>query len=124
MRRTVLRHGCRSLAAITIGLVAAAIFATPANAGINMYQHANYGGGVAVNFYSNATYHDGDRFSNGAYLADAISSVNNDNGNGARVCFYTDHYYGGDIYCLAPSEYVSYVGKYWNDRFSSHYAWW
>lgn len=113
----MLKRVGRLLAVAVVGLVAAATFASPANAVVELYQHASYGGGYWGG-YDNYTYHNGDTFNNGYRLYDAVTSIQND--VPYWTCFYTNHYYTGEWLALPANFHKPNVGSYWNDRFSSH----
>lgn len=111
--------GIRRLAgAVLVAAAVSTASATAASADVRLWQHQNYSGGYASRAGGDATYH-GNYFNNGTRLWDAVTSVYN--ARSGWTCFYTDHYGGGDYFCLNSYVASPNVGTRFNDRLSSHY---
>jgi peptidase inhibitor family I36 len=86
-----------------------------------LYQNTFYSGGKYVASGDNYTYHDGDTFSNGYHLYDAVSSAQNVNTT-YTICLFAGHHYEGTALCIPPRIYPGNLGDDgFNDAASSHY---
>ncbi len=114
--RSLLRFGTAVVFAAGLAVVSVA----PANAYLSLYDHANYQGGSWVTSSSSSVSSYNGRYFNNSYrLWDAVSSIKNYNGGWNN--FHDNINYGGDYLHVPASSEFSYVGNFYNDKFSSHY---
>jgi hypothetical protein len=123
-RSFMLRRFVMAASVAVLGLGISGWAASPAAAACSSgyfceYQNESWGGGEYKSTGDNYTYHDGDVFSNGYHLYDAVSSYRNYN---STLCFilWTGHYYTGSDWTAYTNESVSYMIGF-NDVASSHY---